>query len=64
MTLDPKIREAVESAAATEGQTPAFAKKIVAWLEELTSGNDRLDDNDSVRRHLDLIYEAVKDKSN
>lgn len=60
MNLDPKIQEAIESAAKSEGQTPAFAKKLMAWVDALTSGNERIDDNDSVKRHLDLLYQEAK----
>jgi hypothetical protein len=60
MNLDPKIQEAIRVAATAENQPPEFATKLAAWVDALTSGNERLDNNDSVRRHLELLYEAAK----
>jgi len=60
MNLDPKIQEAIRVAASAEKQPPEFAAKLAAWVDALTSGNERLDNNDSVRRHLELLYEAAK----
>jgi hypothetical protein len=60
MSLDPKIKEAIMASAKEVGQDIEFANKLVAWVEDLSSGNDRLNDSDSVRRRLNILYEATK----
>jgi hypothetical protein len=63
MSLDPKIKEAIISAATETGQDIDFADKLIAWVEDLSNGNDRLDNNDSVKRRLNILYEATKTDS-
>ena len=60
MSLDPKIKEAIITAATETGQDVDFADKLVAWVEDLSNGNDRLDNIDSVKRRLNILYEATK----
>ena len=44
MSLDMKITEAIEAAVAEEGQPDVVAKRLIAWLEEINSGNEDLSD--------------------
>lgn len=60
MTLDAKIIEAISATVDEAGQSPALARRLVAWMEGVTSGNEDLNDADATARHLELLYtEAV-----
>ena len=54
--MDQKIREAIEVAVEEAGQDASLSRKLVAWFEELSSGNEQIDDAD---RHLKLLYDST-----
>lgn len=56
MSLDIKITEAIEAAVAEEGQPDIVAKRLIAWLEEINSGNEDLSDREQTERHLGVLY--------
>ena len=56
MAIDPRIREAIEVAVEEDGQDASLSRKLVAWFEELSSGNERIDD---AERHLKLLYDST-----
>lgn len=60
MNLDPKIIEAVKSATKQEKQDKALADKVLAWMNNLTSGNEVVNDEQSALRHLEMLYDSVK----
>jgi hypothetical protein len=39
MALDPALEEAVRKAVKEQGQKPALAERMIAWLEALAQGN-------------------------
>lgn len=59
MSLDKRIRDSIRDAAIARGQSEVLVDRLTAWIEGLASGNESLDDRDSVQRHLDLLYAAV-----
>lgn len=59
MGLDPKITEAIEAATADSGQSPALARRLVAWLEAVTSGNEDVNNTAEADRHLEVLYEET-----
>lgn len=59
MSLDHKIREAVEAATAEAGQPPALARRLVAWLEAVGDESEDINDIAATDRRLEIIYEAV-----
>lgn len=59
MSLDRKITEAIETAVAEEGQPDVVAKRLIAWLEEINSGNEDLSDGEQAKRHLDVLYDGT-----
>lgn len=59
MSVDPKIIEAVKSATAEAGQSPALARRLVAWLEAVADESEDINDIAATDRRLELIYEAV-----
>jgi hypothetical protein len=59
VSLDPKIIEAVEAAAAEAGQPTALARRLVAWLEAVGDESEDINDIAATDRRLEIIYEAV-----
>jgi hypothetical protein len=60
MTIDPKIREAIESAVADAGQDTTLAPKLIRWFEAIASGSEQINDRQSAYRHLELLYETTQ----
>ena len=56
MAIDPRIREAIEVAVEEDGQDASLSRKLIAWFEELSSGNERIDD---AEKHLKLLYDST-----
>lgn len=59
MSMDPKIGIAIGEAVREAGQPPSLARRLVAWMQELTSGNEDPNDAASAERHLELLYEET-----
>jgi hypothetical protein len=59
MNLDSRVVAAIKESVKELGQTEALAEKIIAWLDSLASGNDRLPSRDTTERHLELLYQSV-----
>lgn len=63
MTVDPKIKEAIESAVAEAGQDSTLAPKLLRWFEAIASGSEQINDQQSAHRHLEILYEATTPKA-
>ncbi len=59
MTLDPKIAEAIGLAVIDAKQDKVLGDKIIAWMNALTSGNEGINDEQSAKRHLELLFETT-----
>lgn len=59
MSLDVRIKEAISEAVYELRQDEGLSNKMIAWIEALVSGNESLEDRDSVYRHLELLYDAT-----
>ena len=59
MSLDIKITDAIKRAVENEGQPKSVAKRIIAWLEAINTGNEDINDLSQSGRHLDVLFEAV-----
>ena len=62
MSVDPKVTEAITAAVEERGQSPALARRLLAWLQAVTSGNEDLADVSATERRLELIYADVGDE--
>jgi len=60
MDLPREIQTAIHKAVDDERQCPAVASKLLAWFDALSNGNESLTDPESVKRHLDLLFETVE----
>jgi hypothetical protein len=56
MSLDPKISQAIKEAVEEAGQSAALARRLIAWMEAVTSGNEDLADQAAAARHLEVLY--------
>ena len=59
MTVDPKIAGAIEQVVHRAGQSPALARRLIAWFDAVASGNEDINDRQSASRHLELLYGEV-----
>jgi len=59
MSVDPRISQAVRHAVDEARQRTAVADRLLAWFEGLSTGNETLEDPDSVKRHVELLFDAV-----
>ena len=61
MEIDKVIRAAIQESVAASGQSSELAKKIVAWVETLSSGSEDLGGGDAATRHLEVLYASVNE---
>jgi hypothetical protein len=59
VALDSKIAAAIRDAVKDVGQTTEVADKLIAWVGDLTTGNAKISDKDSVLRHLQILFNTV-----
>ena len=60
MSMDPKIKIAIDESVKEAGQPDGLALKIVRWFEAVASGNENITDKQSAHRHLELLYEEIE----
>jgi hypothetical protein len=60
MSLDSRIVEAIYSSASDAGQPESLARRLVAWMEAITSANEDLNDPSSANLHLELLYDETR----
>lgn len=60
MSTDPKLREALLRAVKDAGQSDALGRRILAWIDAVTSGSEEINDQAAADRRLELIYGEVK----
>ncbi len=60
MSVDPKVKEAIETAVSEAGQPDGLARKLTRWFEAIASGNEDMSDTQSANRHLELLYEEAQ----
>jgi hypothetical protein len=63
MSVDPKIKEAIEAAVARAGQEITLAPKLIRWFEAVASGSEQIGDRQAANRHLELLYETTQPSS-
>ena len=52
-----EIEEAIRTAVVEAGQDESLSRRLVAWFEEVSSGNEMLTDRESTDRRLERLYE-------
>jgi hypothetical protein len=59
MSLNKKISQAIKEATEKAGKSPEVARRLFAWMEAVTSGNEEPGDQVAAARHLDALYAAT-----
>lgn len=54
------VDQAIRQAAEEESQPIHLADKIIAWIADLSSGNEQIGDASRARARVMSIYESVK----
>jgi len=60
MDYDELIESAIRQSVADSGQTERLANVLVQWFQEVSNGNESLDDLESTRRHSEILYNATE----
>lgn len=60
MSVDPKIEAAIRDAVEHDQQSDHVADKLVKWLEEVISGNERIEDKEPAYQRLEGICDAIQ----
>lgn len=58
--MDPKIKEAIETAVTEHGQPDSVAKTLVAWMTAITSGKEDPHDLSAAARRADILYQETE----
>jgi len=56
VSLDIRISQAIKDAVSDAGQSPALARRLIAWMEAVTSGNEDPADQATASRHIEVLY--------
>lgn len=56
----PEVRNAIRQAVREAQQPEGVAEKLISWIDRVASGGESLADDESVRRHLDVIMDALE----
>lgn len=59
MTIDARITQAIQEAVDEAGQPETLARRLVAWFEAVTSGNEDINDHAAAARHLEVLFEGT-----
>lgn len=59
MTLDPRITQAINEAVKEAGQPDTLARRLIAWFEAVTSGNEDINDDATAARHLEVLFDGT-----
>lgn len=59
MTLDARITQAINEAVEEAGQPETLARRLIAWFEAVTSGNEDINDHAAAARHLEVLFEGT-----
>lgn len=58
--MDGRIDEAIREAVSEAGQSEALAKKLIAWMDSVISGNENLADKQATELRLEVVYQATE----
>ena len=59
MAVDARITQAINEAVKEAGQPDTLARRLIAWFEAVTSGNEDINDQATADRHLELLFEGT-----
>lgn len=59
--LDTELERAIYESVAAANESEKVAKRLVAWLSELSLGRARLDEGETTRRFFDNVRSVLSD---
>ena len=59
MAIDTRITQAINEAVKEAGQPETLARRLIAWFEVVTSGNEDINDQATTARHLEVLFEGT-----
>ena len=59
MAIDIRITQAINEAVKEAGQPETLARRLIAWFEAVTSGNEDINDQAATARHLEVLFEGT-----
>ena len=59
MAIDIRITQAINEAVKEAGQPEPLARRLIAWYEAVTSGNEDINDQATTARHLEVLFEGA-----
>ena len=62
--IDRRIKDSIREAVEMHDQPDAVADKIIKWFENVSEGNESIDDKDDYRRRLDNLFSALNVREN
>jgi hypothetical protein len=60
MDYDKLIESAIRQSVSDSGQSEKLANLLVHWFQEVSKGNETLDDVQSTRRYSEILYDATE----
>ena len=59
MAIDIRITQAINEAVREAGQPETLARRLVAWFEAVTTGNEDINDQATTARRLEILFEGT-----
>ena len=60
MSVDTKIKEAIETSVSDSEQPKGLSRMLIRWFEAIAVGNEEIDDKQATDRHLELLYGEIQ----
>ncbi len=64
MDYDELIENAIRRAVKDAGQNEELANMLVRWFQEVSTGNESVDDVDLTRKHCEVLYDGTARNGN
>ena len=62
--LDARIKQAIAEAVEEAGQPESLARRLIAWFEAVTIGNEDINDDTATARHLEVLFQGTVVENN
>jgi len=62
--LDAELEDAIKCAVSSSGQDERLARRLIAWLVELSAGGTTLDKSSEVNHYFDNLCAAMHPEEN
>lgn len=59
MPIDARIRDAIRESVHTARQPTVLARRLEAWFDAVSSGNEDINDPEAAERHLEVLFDCT-----